>query len=513
MERVDCERAGVCDVEACGCEASPAVGAAGGTAGTAGGSRGARADFAAADSVPSCVGTFDGASACVGDEASSAEPDPALALLRRFRRDLHRIPELDFDLPRTIAYVEGVLGGLSCEITHPCRSCVCAFFAAEEGAVDTVAIRADMDALPIAEATGAAFVSETPGRMHACGHDAHMAMALVMAVEVDRVLAEEPGALVHNVLFVFQPAEETTGGAKTVCESGVFERYGASRIFGFHVWPDLPAGTVASRPGALLARSSETHIHIHGESLHIGKTLGMKAADSHDAALAAARFLVAESELMELLGAGEPCIARFGLVEAGTVCNAVAGEAHIAGSVRVFSDAMFERVRAELIDALERVCVGVGCTYDVDFAEGYPPVTNDPALFEQVAAVLPGLSVMPEPLLIAEDFAFYQRHLPGVFFLLGCGEPQAGADSAPDAPANAGACSESTASSAVAQSPCAGDSASVADATDPASVDNPRDAQGCPTFATSALHTDTMLFDERCLVTGLNVYRRLLGLA
>ncbi len=330
-----------------------------------------------------------------------------------------------------------------------------------------------MDALPITEVTGAAFASENPGRMHACGHDAHMAMALALAVEVDRVLRDAPGALEHNVLFVFQPAEETTGGAKTVCESGVFERYGATCIFGFHVWPDLPAGTVSTRPGALLARSSETHIRIHGESLHIGKTLGMPAAASHDAALAAARFLVAESELMERLGSEEPCIARFGLVEAGTVCNAVAGEAHLAGSVRVFSEPMFERVRAGLVDALEEACAGVGCTFDVDFADGYPPVTNDAALFERAREALPELEVLSEPLLIAEDFSFYQQYLPGVFFLLGVGVPESAGGQA---------------------------------------LANPSDEAGCPTFATSALHTDTMLFGEEALLTGLDVYRRLLGL-
>ena len=133
--------------------------------------------------------------------------------LRRYRRDLHRIPELDFDLPQTIAYIEGVLAPLTCEVTHPCPNCVCAFFDAGVDAAHATAIRADMDALPIAEATGAAFASTHPGKMHACGHDGHMAMALAAATYVDRTIREQPGAIRRNVLFVFQPAEETTGGA------------------------------------------------------------------------------------------------------------------------------------------------------------------------------------------------------------------------------------------------------------------------------------------------------------
>ena len=391
--------------------------------------------------------------------------------LRRYRRDLHRIPELDFDLAQTISYIEGVLAPLACEVAHPCRSCVCAFF--DVGAERTTAIRADMDALPIEEATGAAFASTHEGKMHACGHDAHMAMALAAATFVDRTLRENPHGLRRNVLFVFQPAEETTGGAKTVCESGVFERYRADRIFGFHVWPDLPAGTLASCAGPLLARSSETHIHIHGASIHIAKTYGVPACESHDAALAAAKFLVAERELMDELGAEEPCICKFGLVEAGTVCNVVAGEAHIAGSLRVFTDTMFDRAKAGIRRVLDEACMATGCTYDIDFAEGYPPVDNDPALFAEVEPALPGMRHVEEPLLIAEDFAFYQRHLPGVFFLLGTGVPT-----------DDGA----------------------------APVENPRDAEGCPAYATSALHTDTMLFDEGILLKGLDTYKRLIML-
>ena len=168
-------------------------------------------------------------------DTNDTQRNADLARIVHYRRDLHRIPELGFDLGQTTAYVERVLAELSCEVTHPCDSCVCAYFDAGVDAASTTAIRADMDALPIEEATGARFASTHPGKMHACGHDAHMAMALAAAVYVDRVLREYPGELKRNVLFVFQPAEETTGGAKTVCESGVFEHYHADRIFGFHV--------------------------------------------------------------------------------------------------------------------------------------------------------------------------------------------------------------------------------------------------------------------------------------
>lgn len=350
---------------------------------------------------------------------SSTEGQELLDELTRYRRDLHRIPELDDDLPRTIAYVRSVLSGLSCDVLEPCKGAVCAFF--DLGRAETVAIRADMDALPIDEASGAAFSSEHPGRMHACGHDGHMAMALAAATWVDRVArgadaVVRAGQLPRNVLFVFQPAEETTGGAKRVCESGVFERYRVARIFGMHLWPDLPAGSLASRPGPLLARSSETTITFHGVSSHIAKW-----RDGRDALGAAARFVVGSKWLSRKLEQDEPFLLRFGHMTAGTVRNAVAGQARVEGSLRVFSDDMFVRAQDEVRALAQTAADEEGCTFDLHFSEGYPPVVNDGTLFGEAAQALPELERVPEPLLIAEDFAFYQRYLPGVFFLLGTG--------------------------------------------------------------------------------------------
>ena len=133
------------------------------------------------------------------------------------RRALHRIPELGDELPKTMDYVQEVLGTLGCEVFFPLDSAVCAYF--DFGAADTLAFRAEMDALPIAERTGLPFASLHSGRMHACGHDGHMAMALELG---RRLCAKEN--LPHNVLLVFQPAEETTGGARRICETGLFER-------------------------------------------------------------------------------------------------------------------------------------------------------------------------------------------------------------------------------------------------------------------------------------------------
>lgn len=349
------------------------------------------------------------------------EQDRALGELTRYRRDLHRIPELDDELPQTLAYVAGVLEGLPCEVLAPCEGALCAYF--DLGRERTVALRADMDALPVAERTGAPYASRCPGRMHACGHDGHMAMALAAATWLGRVLAgEDPQVraadLPRNVLIVFQPAEETTGGAARVCASGVFGSVRAERVFGFHLWPDLPLGAVASRAGALLARSSEVTACFRGRSSHIARW-----REGRDALAASARLVPSAEALCALLAreAGEPCLLRFGRLEAGTVRNAIAGEARAEGSLRVFSDAMFDRAREGVRRVAEATARAEGCAVELSFSEGYPPVTNDEALFGRVAAALPELGRIEEPLLIAEDFSFYQRELPGVFLLLGTG--------------------------------------------------------------------------------------------
>ena len=203
-----------------------------------------------------------------------------------------------------------------------------------------------------------------------------------------------------------------------MCASGVFERCRVERIFGFHLWPDLPAGRIASRPGALLAKSSEVTVRFRGRSSHIARW-----REGHDALLAAARFVPAAEAECARLGEGrdEPCLLRFGRLEAGTVRNAIAGEARAEGSLRVFSGEMFDRAKAAAAAAAEDAARAEGCTAEVAFSEGYPPVCNDPGLFSDVERALPGLGRIEEPLLIAEDFAFYQRCLPGVFLLLGTG--------------------------------------------------------------------------------------------
>lgn len=332
--------------------------------------------------------------------------------ITQFRRDLHRIPELDFTLPKTTHYVRTVLERLPCEVFSPDRHAICAFF--DAGCASTVAFRSDMDALPIAEKTGVEFASTHPGCMHACGHDGHMAMLLELAHRV----AQKRNRLTKNVLLVFQPAEETTGGARHIVESGVFKKYNVESIHGFHLWPDLPAGVVASRPGPLLARSNEITCAIEGKSAHIAKS-----EDGADAVLAAARFLTGADALLTRLRAEEGpwCTLKFGHMTAGTVRNAIAAHALIEGSLRVFSETAFSKMWQWLQELAEQIEKALGVKITLTDSDAYPPVINNEALYAKTQALVPQLQTLEKPLLIAEDFAFYQQALPGVFMLLGTG--------------------------------------------------------------------------------------------
>lgn len=332
-----------------------------------------------------------------------------------YRRDLHQIPELDFDLPQTLEYVKGHLDTLNCHVFSPAPSSLCAYF--DAGKATTLAFRADMDALPITEATGAAYGSVHEGKMHACGHDAHMAMLLGLCDFASENVTDLP----HNVLAVFQPAEETTGGARFICESGVFKEYGVNAVFGIHMWPNYPAGQVLSRRGELMARSSEVHIDVSGKSVHVAES-----ADGHDALHAAALIVTGAYDFAAGLPADQLRLLKFGLLQAGTACNVIAGQAKIEGTMRAFNDQTYELLRSGLEEVIAGATAATGCDIKLDVLAGYPPVINNVELFDAVTNQLDvPIDLLPEPSMTGEDFSFYQNEVPGVFFFLGTGDAAA----------------------------------------------------------------------------------------
>lgn len=325
------------------------------------------------------------------------------------RRALHRIPELDRSLPQTMSYLRDALEGLNCKVFSPMECALCAFF--DFGKKDAIAFRADADALPIQEKTKASYCSVHPGCMHACGHDGHMAILLELARRLN-----EKKELPHNVLLVFQPAEETTGGAKDLCATGIFRSYKVQAIFGLHLWPQLPEGVIASRANEMMARSCEVRVDVYGKSAHIAK-----AQEGVDALAAGVDFY---QRVMKLEGALPKRIFRllkFGKFESGRVCNALSDHTRIEGSLRAFQDDVFYSIRAGIVSIAKDIERAYGCTVNVYMTEGYPAVMNPPELHKRVRKAV-GFFELDGPSMTAEDFSWYQKSLPGMFFFLGVGD-------------------------------------------------------------------------------------------
>ncbi|MGN0977512.1 MAG: amidohydrolase, partial [Faecousia sp.] len=264
------------------------------------------------------------------------------------------------------------------------------------------------------ERTGAEYASRHEGKMHACGHDGHMAILLELA----RRLSEKK-ELPHNVLLVFQPAEETTGGARDLCETGVFEQYNVKAIFGLHLWPGLPAGMIASRKNELMARSCEVTVDIFGKSAHIAK-----AAEGIDALLAGVEFYRKAYEMERALPAKVFRLLKFGKFQSGTVRNALSAHTHLEGSLRAFQDDVFEFLQNGLRAIGRELEETYGCRVNVHMNDGYPAVMNPPDLSEAVRACA-DFTPLDAPSMTAEDFSWYQRRLPGMFFFLGVGDTPA----------------------------------------------------------------------------------------
>ena len=328
------------------------------------------------------------------------------------RRALHQIPELDRQLPGTAAYLRAELQGLGCTLTSPMEGSVCAFF--DFGAEQTIAFRADMDALPIEEKSGAPYASRHPGRMHACGHDGHMAILLELARRLSKRKRRN-----RNILLVFQPAEEASGGAKEICDSGIFAQYKVEAIFGLHLWPGLPKGKIFSKPGEMMSRSAELDVDIFGKSAHIGRSW-----EGNDAMEAACGFLQKAYELERSLPEGTRRLLKFGHLQSGTVRNAISAHTRMEGGLRAFSDEVFFGLRDRLLEIAREVEEEFGCTVKVHTSNGYPAIHNPPALYEKISSIAP-FEYLPEPSMTTEDFSWYQRYIPGMFFFLGLGDTPA----------------------------------------------------------------------------------------
>lgn len=335
-----------------------------------------------------------------------------LEQLRAHRRALHRIPEIGEKEYKTQEYILTHLKTLHCsELRVFAETGVRAVFMGR-GDGRTVAFRADIDALPVQEQTGCSFASEHDGFMHACGHDGHMANLLTFASWLD----DHRESLIDNVVLLFQPAEETVGGAKRMIDEGALENPHADVIYGMHMMPDIPKGKLASCAGPIMAQTCEMDFVIHGRSAH-GATphLGVDAISAMGHLLTLFQTTVARSV--------DPCqqaLITIGKVRAGEQRNILASRAEMQGIVRTFSNRVYEGLEQRIRDDLKGLEAAFGVTTEFIKRVYYPCVENDEKEFERVKAAAGDRFLQAKPRMTAEDFSYYQLSIPGVFVFCGC---------------------------------------------------------------------------------------------
>jgi len=358
--------------------------------------------------------------------AAQVLAQPELDRLISTRRDLHRHPEVGFEEHRTAGIVAERLAAAGYEVrTGVAVTGVVGTLRGGAGPGPTLLLRADMDALPIQEANTHDFASTAPGRMHACGHDAHVAIGLAVAERLAARQAEIRG----EIRYVFQPAEEGMGGARTMVDEGVLD--GVDAAMGLHVWLSLPSGTIGVVEGPQMAGSQEFRVTVQGRGGH-----GAIPQETVDALHAASSLVVAlQSIVSRSVSPLQTAVVTIGSFQAGSAANIIADTAHLEGTIRFFDDGVAELLRARIREVASGVCGAFGATADVAFHDlVFPPTHNAPELAALVAGVAREVvgtdAVRTDPSVVtmaAEDFAEFSTRVPGCYFFLGGRDEEAGA--------------------------------------------------------------------------------------
>ena len=340
--------------------------------------------------------------------------------LTAWRRHLHQHPELSFDCHRTAAFVAERLRDFGVDEIHEgiAKSGLVAIINGQ-GAGPTIGLRADMDALPMQERTGADWASTVPGRMHACGHDGHTTMLLGAA----RYLAETRN-FAGRVALIFQPAEETSGGARVMVQDGIMDRFDIARVFAMHNNPGQEAGTFHTTPGPMMAAFDNFEIHVTGRGGH--GAMPHLTADPVVAAVAVVGAIQTISSRNHY--ALDDLALSVTQIHTGTADNIVPDTAYICGTVRTFEPHVREMVRRRM----QQICDGQAAAYDVDirldYQEGYPATVNDPRQTDFAADVArdiageAGVTVDDAREMGAEDFSYMLQARPGCYLFIGQGD-------------------------------------------------------------------------------------------
>ena len=365
----------------------------------------------------------------------------------KLRQSLHKIPEIGFQEFKTSAYVRRKL-----EQTWPdsIESLAGTGFKAvyyTPGAAETIAFRTDMDGLNTEELCDTPYKSTNPGKMHGCGHDGHMTVLLLLA----KLISEHRHQLKVNVVLLFQPAEEGKGGAGKMIAAGAMDNPKIDRIYGLHLWPDVPKGKFGMRWGPLMARACEFDIAVHGLSAH-----GASPQKGVDAVVAASTLItLLQTAISRDIDPHKDALLTIGKIAGGVARNVIADEVIMNATLRVFEQQVYDQLMHRIYSMADGLAVATGARFEITELMHYPCVDNPRDMVEDFYRYLDAEDiVLIDSVLAAEDFSCYQEKAPGMFFFLGAG---GGKNSAP-------------------------------------------------------LHNGLFDFDEDALLYGVEVYRRLLGI-
>ncbi len=353
-----------------------------------------------------------------------AEVQDLQADLVTWRRDLHRHPELGFEEFRTADVIAHKLTEWGIE--HQTGVAKTGLVATIQGDLPgpVLAIRADMDALPVQEANQVPYRSIHDGRMHACGHDGHVAIALGTAYHLSQHLDQLKG----TVKFIFQPAEESPGGAKPMIEEGVLKNPDVDAIIGLHLWNNLPLGTVGVRSGPLMAAVELFECHIQGKGGH-----GAMPHQTVDSVVVAAQIVTAlQTIVSRTVNPLESAVVTVGELHAGVANNVIADSARMTGTVRYFNPELENVIGQRVQDIIAGISQSHGATYDLNYWPLYPAVINDAKMAELVRSVAETVietpvGVVPEcQTMGGEDMSYFLQEVPGCYFFVGSANQERG---------------------------------------------------------------------------------------
>jgi amidohydrolase len=337
------------------------------------------------------------------------------------RKKLHEYPEIGNEEFKTTDLIENELNRMGIENSRLLKTGILATVKGEKKSDKSriIAFRADIDGLKIEERTNLNYASKNHGYMHACGHDAHTAILLATAA----TLSERRKELSDTVVFIFQPAEESTGGAERMIEAGCLNTPNADRIYGLHVMPDIQSGKIGVKFGKMFAASDMINIKVHGKSGH-----GAFPEKAVDAVVVASNLISSlQSIPSRNISPIDSCVVTFGSINGGTANNIIADLVEIKGTIRTINKETRALIKNRISDMAKGIGIAYGAMIEIEYIRGYDALINDNDSVKEV--IISGAAAIGENNIIeikdhfmgGEDFSFYLNHTKGAFFGLGCG--------------------------------------------------------------------------------------------